>query len=501
MRVLFYARNTEQLGVEYIMSYLESKGHQVELLFDPGLDNNLYYRLDVLKFLNKWDKLIERAVNWKPDLVAFSAVTNIFPFALEFARRLKSCLDVPFVFGGIHATVLSDYVLQYDEIDYVIRGEGEYPLEELVSSLGNSEKISGINNLCYKKNGQIQINPLRSLIQNLDSLPFPKKDEFFRDRAFKNQLTLVTARGCFFKCTYCVNNYYQNRLYQVSSDARPKVRRRSVDNVIEEIKLCADKYPINNILIADEIFTIDKDWLRDFLKRFKQETENLTFSFCYHSSFINEEVVRMISQGGGRFAQGAIESADEELRKKVLKRFETNQDILKAIEMLRKYNIKISTSAIFGIPHETKESRWKTVEFIEKANVDMINTYLMYPFPGTEITEIALKDGYLSQENYKKTCQGFSSFHQYSLLDLPDGANAATMAKLLPFYIKGPKFLKPLIKRIMKSNMSGFAHFIYIATAPLFYSGWTRSWITNLFNMFFLSLSGKKQKSNRLPAG
>ncbi len=135
MRVLFYSRGVEELGVGYVMSYLEKKGHQVELIFDPGLDNNLYYRLDILKFLNKWDNLIRKAVDWKPDLVAFSTLTNIFPFALEFARRLKEHLNVPFIFGGIHPTLLSESVLQHDEIDYVIRGEGEYPLEELVTSL------------------------------------------------------------------------------------------------------------------------------------------------------------------------------------------------------------------------------------------------------------------------------------------------------------------------------------------------------------------------------
>lgn len=493
MRILFHARNVELLGVEYLMSYLENKGHQVELLFDPGLDNNLYYRVDILKFLNRWDKLVERAVNWKPDLVAFSAVTNIFPFSLEFARKLKKHLDRPFVFGGIHPTVLPEYVLQHDEIDYVIRGEGEYPLEELVSNMGISDKLNEIKNLCYKKNGQIQINPLRPLIQDLDNLPFPKKDEFFREKTFRTQLSVITARNCVFKCTYCVNNYYKNRLYKEYSGTAPFMRRRSVGNVIEEIKLFAGRYPIDKIVFCDEIFTTDKKWLRDFLERFRQETKNLTFAFCYHHRFIDEEMAKMISEGGGDFAQGAIESADSDLRKKVLKRFESNEDILRAMEMLRKYNIKTSTSAIFGIPHETAQSRWKTVDLVEKSNPDMINTFLMYPFPGTEIADIALKDGYLSKENWEKVCRGLSSYHQHSLLDLPDRANAETMAKLLPLYIKGPKFLKPLLKRMMKGNIPGIAHFIYIATVPLIYSGWTRGWINSLFNMFCLSLFGKKE--------
>jgi radical SAM superfamily enzyme YgiQ (UPF0313 family) len=495
MRVLFYVRGVEQLGVEYIMSYLEKKGHQVELLFDPGIDNNLYYRLDLLGFLNKWDKLIRQAVDWKPDLVAFSALTNIFPFALEFSRRLKRYVDVPFVFGGIHPTALPEYVLQHDEVNYVIRGEGEYALEELASKIENGTDIKAIKNLCYKENGKVQINPLRPLIDNLDELPPPKKDEFYRSGAFRTQLHVITGRGCLFRCTYCINNFYRNQLYKEFKGIMPYIRRRSPANVIEEIKLSANKYPIDHVFFCDDIFIIDKKWLYEFLERFKQETNKINFSFCYYHRFIDEDVAKRISEAGGSFAQGAIETADNDLRLNVLKRQETDEEILRAMAILRKYNIKTSTSAIFGIPHETPASRWKTVELIERSNPDMINTYLMYPFPGTEILEIALKGGYLSEEGLEKVRQGLSSYHQDSLLQNLDLANAATMAKLLPLYIKGPRFLKPLPKWMMKKDIPGFAHFIYVATVPLVYSGWAKRWVQNLLRMFYFNFFHKKIKN------
>jgi anaerobic magnesium-protoporphyrin IX monomethyl ester cyclase len=492
MRILFYSRGTEQLGVECLMAYLESKGHKTELIFDPGLDNNLYYRIDILKFLNKWNKLIQNAVDYAPDLVGFSALTNTFPFAIEFASRLKKRLDVPFVFGGIHPTILPEYVLQYSEVDYVIRGEGEYSLEELASRLQEGKSIKEIKNLCYRDDGKIRINPLRPLIHDLDGLPILMKDKFYRDGAFKTQLHINTARGCPFKCTYCVNNFYRNKLYSEFSGVVQPVRRLSPYKVIEEIKLFVGNYPIEEILFADEVFVLDKKWLFEFLDIYKQQIKNITFSFCYYSKFIDEELAKRISEAGGNFAQGAIETADKYLREIILKRHETDEDILRAMKILRKYNIKVSTSAIFGIPYETPESRWKTVELVKKSSPDMVNTFLMYPFPGTEIAEIALKGGYLSESGWEKVKLGISSYHQNSLLENLDLENAATMAKLLPIYINGPRFLKPVLRRMMKMRIPKLAHFIYISTAFFVYSGWTRKWIFDLLNRFYFSLSGKK---------
>lgn len=425
--------------------------------------------------------------------MAFSAVTNIFPYALEFAKRLKQKIDAPFVFGGVHASALPEYLLSHEEIDYVILGEGEHALEELAASIGKNEKPYGIRNLCYKKDNSFEINPVRPLIEDLDSLPFPEKDLFFRDKAFQNQLIMITSRGCLFKCSYCVNNFSQNKLYSNMPGKIPHLRRRSVDNVIEEIKQCTSRFPIDNIFITDEIFSINPGWLREFVEKYRKETAGLPFSFCYHPKSLTEETAALISSAGGYFAQGAIETANENLRRTVLKRFEKNEEIVRAAGILHKHNIKVSTSAIFGIPHETAATRWETIDLIEEISPDMVNSYIMYPFPGTEIADIALKDGFLSAENYDKICRGLSSYHQYSLLDLPDAGNAHTMAKLLPLYIKVPSFFKPLIKWMMKRSMPATAHFIYVVSVPFIYSGWTRSWIKNLMNLVLSGFSLKKR--------
>ena len=494
MRILFYSRGIESLGVEYLMAYLKKNGHKVELIFDPGLDNNLYYKIKILKYFNRWDKLIQKAVEWKPDIVAFSALTNSFPYTLEFLKLLKKYINVLFVFGGIHATALPEYVLENDEIDYVIRGEGELALSELVSCLEKNKSINNIKNLCYKENGNIKINLMRPLIKNLDILPFPYKESYYKARAFKTTLNIITSRGCPFKCTYCINNFYKKKLLKNISKGNIFLRRRSPENVIEEIKENLKKYPIEHILFNDDAFIISPKWVNKFLDLYIDEIKNISFSFCYHHKFINSDIAGKLSKAGATYANGAIETANDYLRKNILKRNETDEEILKAMNILQRNNIKVATSAIFGIPFETRESRWETVNLVEKSNTDMINTYLMYPFPGTEILEIARKNGYLTDKGYLKVKQGLSSYHQESLFENMDIENASTIAKLLPLYIKGPRFLKVVVRFFMKKNIPNIAHFIYIFTSPFLYSGWTKKWIGDLLRMFFYSIIFKNKK-------
>lgn len=484
MRVLFYCRGVEQLGIEYIMSYLEQNGHEVELIFDPGLENNLYYNFPWLKIFNNWKSLIQKAVEWKPDCVAFSVPTNIYPFALEFAKQLKKKINVPFVFGGYHPTILPEEILKHHEIDYVIRGEGEVALNELISSLQNKKPLTEILNLCYRDLEKIRVNPIRPLMEDLDSLPFPKKDNFYKYHAFKNQLSVITSRGCFFKCTYCINNFYKNKLYKETPISPSLIRRRSPGNIIQEIQFHVKKFPIKKIWFVDEVFISSKPWLFEFLDLYNTHIK-LPFSFSYHSRFIDEETVIKIAKAGGEWAEGGIETGDLYLRKKILHRTQTDEEILNAINLFKKHKIKVANCVIMGIPGETQESRWKTVHLLEKCSPDMLNTFIMYPFPGTEICDIAVKSENLNQQGIEKSKLGESSYHQRSLFNMPDIGNAETMTKLLPLYIRGPQLLKPFLKKLMKGSFPKFSHGIYLITAPFIYSGMTVDWMKDLIRILF----------------
>jgi anaerobic magnesium-protoporphyrin IX monomethyl ester cyclase len=260
VRILFFYRGAESFGIEYLSAVLTQAGHHTELIYDPGLDNNFYVSSSLLKRLNVPKKLVRKAKDFSPDLVAFSSITNLYPYVKDMARALKAELKVPTVIGGIHPTVLPELVLQEDCFDIVCRGEGEYALLELANRLERGEDIADIENLWVKDSqGVIRENEQRPLIQDLDALPFPDKALFYRNGAFWRNVSIMTGRGCPYHCTFCVNSFY----HQMNTRRGGMVRRRSVDNVIQELTLYKQKYRPQTVNFQDDTFSVEIDWLEE----------------------------------------------------------------------------------------------------------------------------------------------------------------------------------------------------------------------------------------------
>ena len=228
MKILFYYRGSTSLGIQYLSSMLKKGGHEVQLLFDPGVDDNLFIRWRALQKLNRYDKLLAKACKFPPDLVAFSVPSNLYPFVENMAALLKRELKVPAIAGGPHPTALPEYVLSNENIDMVCIGEGDYAMLELADKLENGRNVYSVPNIWFKKNGRIIKNTLRPLIENLDSLPYPDKELFYDYGAFEELIPVLAGRGCPFQCTFCFNHAYQ-RLYRGKGRY---VRMRSVDNLI-----------------------------------------------------------------------------------------------------------------------------------------------------------------------------------------------------------------------------------------------------------------------------
>ena len=161
---------------------------------------------------------------------------------------------MPIVFGGIHATSVPDRVLARDFADFVCRGEGEYPLLELVEALAAGAEDFPIPNIWYKKDGRIVANEARPLIADLDSLPLPDKELFYREAPYaRKEYNLQTLRGCLNGCAYC-HNGLERRLWQGKGEY---LRRRSVDNVMAELIAAKKRYDFVTLKIWDEVFPYD----------------------------------------------------------------------------------------------------------------------------------------------------------------------------------------------------------------------------------------------------
>ena len=467
MKVLFYYRGSEHFGVQALISYLESKGHEVELIFDPALGDNGYLDIPfVNNFLNKIvcnDKLvIEKVVRFNPDLVAFSAITNLYLPITRLAKKIKKVLDIPIVIGGIHPTSIPEEVIKDECYDALCIGEGEEPLEELLQRLEKKQSYTDVKNLWVRDaSGKIHKNNKRPIISSLDTLPTADKSLFEKYGALTSQLNIMTTRGCPFECTFCVNSF-RNSLYT----GEVYLRQRSVKNVIDGITELLKVHKFKSIRFHDDVFAFNVKWLRDFKDAYCKHI-NLPFHCYVTPSTAKEEILRLLREAGCTKISMGVQSGSEKIRTKLLHRKHTDEDIIAAAQRIKKYGMKLSAEYIFGFPEETPGDMWKSLDLNDKLDANYTPSFIFYPYPKTELAEYCLKKGYLTEENYKQVKQGQGSYHTTGWLTLPYIEDVYKFAKVLPVYTVTPKFLRPLLRKILKLKYSFIHKFLAIISIPM----------------------------------
>lgn len=450
MKVLFFYRNAEWLGIEYLSSVLKAAGHHTELIFDPGI-GDVEYKFNFLeRFFDHTERMIELAKDYNPDLIAFSCLTNLYPWVSKMCRLIKQKMDVPIIVGGMHPTMLPGFVISNPDIDMICIGEGEGAILELVSSLEDKKNNYSIKNIWFKKDGKIIRNPTRPLIKDLNTLPFPDKDLFRRYGCFSDRLYVMTGRGCPYHCTYCFNSPYRKLL---NTDGVPYVRRRSPSNVIDELEFFRNKYNIKEIFFYDDIFTIDEKWIAEFCQKYKKKI-HLPFKILVHPHTVRKEMMRDLAEAGCIYVDMGIETGSEELRYRLLKRNESNQDIVNAAKVLKEVGIKFCTLNIVGFPTETKEQMWQTYRLNETIRPDGTIVSIFYPFPKTELADFCIENNFITEEEYGKICNGESGYKEGSIIrGIPSG-EARRLQVLIPILTKIPHFLRPIFKRMPINNFT-----------------------------------------------
>ncbi|MFA5778939.1 MAG: radical SAM protein [Elusimicrobiota bacterium] len=412
MKIVFIYNGAESLGIEYISSLLKSKGHETFLLFDPSIFSGEVF-VNIKKLANLYsvdNTIVKTTLELKPDLIAFSSYTGNYRWCLGIAKAIKQISKIPIVFGGVHPTAVPEKVLSNDFIDFVIVGEGEFAMLDLVENLSQSEpkkELLNKQNICLKHENHIYINKPRPYIQDLDSLPFPDKNLFFNQEPFfrNNPYLVITSRGCPYNCTYCSNNMYR-KLY---CDDKQHVRRRSVDNVIQELSDSKKQWDIKHIHFMDDVFTLSEHWLGEFIEKYKSKI-NLPF-FCYTNPLsLTKEIAGFLKKGGCYLTGMGIQSGSERIRREIFHRFDTNDRIVKAVSYLKANKINIQADHILGAPSEDENDLKKGLELyrIIKPEILLVN-WLTY-YPKTEIVKTAIKSGDLSEHDIDKIEEGYIGY-------------------------------------------------------------------------------------------
>ncbi|MCG2712352.1 MAG: B12-binding domain-containing radical SAM protein [Candidatus Omnitrophica bacterium] len=382
MRVGFVYSEMETLGVEHLSSYLKEQGHQTTLFFDPQLFNDTVSRSNAFSRIFGYQKrLIRQIIEWKPEILAFSVLSTNYLWAKNLAQQIKCVMDIPIVWGGIHPTLSPESVIELDFVDFVVVGEGEQVLLELVENLGSEKRLQTTANLWSKKDEIIFRNAVRPLIDDLDSLPFPDKGMFYSTMPYLSRhYTIVTSRGCPHMCTFCCNHTLSN----LSGGKEKFLRRRSAENVIAELKQAQERYKIEDVFFDDSTFTYDKNWLKLFSQLYKKHINLRCFCWVYPAE-VDEETVRYLIDMNIQAVEMGVESLNPHVRKKWLRRPHSNKKIQNALALFKKNRIFVTVDNIVGLPEETINDLEHMADFYNRTRPEKIYIFELRPFPNTDM--------------------------------------------------------------------------------------------------------------------
>jgi radical SAM superfamily enzyme YgiQ (UPF0313 family) len=302
-------------------------------------------------------------------------------------------------------------------------GEGEYPMLELANSLERGKIDYSIQNLWFKKDGQIIQNPIRPLIEDLDSLPMPDKDLYYSASPhFRKSGLYITmaSRGCAYSCSYCCHSYLRD-LYEGKGKY---LRQRKVPSVINELSMRKDKYGIKFVVFLDNCFGHDKNWLKDFSNEYRAKI-GIEFGCIMHPAHVCPDSLKYLKSANCYAIDLGIQAWNDGIRKRILNRYVDAGVMERAITLIQREKINIMTDSIFGLPEQREDDIINSAFIYTNIRPKRIYFYMLRYYPNTGITRKAKENNWLTPKRYE---------------EIMDGINVA------PFAIGGDGVGKNLIK-------------------------------------------------------
>jgi len=422
MKVLFiYPSAESQLGFNYGVA------HMAAILKKAGHEVGFWQLCEEISPLPTEEQFVDRVGRERPDVLAFSVVTNQWPYTQRLAGWARGKFSVPFVVGGIHTLMSAEEVLGTGLFDYAFRGECEDAFLEFVERLDRGERVRSVPNLAYVEDGRVQVNPVGPLPE-LTRLPLKDYEcmDFQRMIDAKNGwVGLMASRGCPFACTYCFNHVmvdsYKKDL-KCSFKGLNYIRRFTVEQMIEEIKYLLSHYRnIRMFIFDDDLFTFDKAYVKAFCEAYKRVCD-IPFVVNAHVGFFDDECAADLASANCKIVKFGVESGSPEVRRTILNRHMSNDSIVEAMAMVQRHGMHSSVFIIIGFPHEGREDVFETVKLLGRAQPGRFRWTFFFPFPGTKSHQISLDGGYIDAEKMERlknftdeSCLEFGAEHNLLL--------------------------------------------------------------------------------------
>jgi len=429
------------INLGYIASVLRQEGHEVRMV-----DFNTTDRAKLPYFILKH----------KPALVGLTAMTSSIYNAGSIISEVKEINSkIITVLGGVHASALPLQTMEeIGDLDYLVFGEGERTVVELVRHLINKKDLRAVKGIVFRKNGKIIQNKPRELIENLDEIPFPARDLiplklYARQhvtRGFSRKeikvIEIITTRGCPNKCIFCAGHI--NYGY--------RVRFRSYDNIVKEIKECIEKYGATHFSIEDDTFSLNRDLVRKLCDFFKKN--NLTWNCNTRVNTVDDDLLRTMAKSGCKKIAFGVESGNPVILKKIKKGITVSQ-VIKAVRAVKKAGIRyVECDFIIGSHiDETVDDVSDSIKLIYKLMPDFLAISIMCPYPGTEIYKMMVDRQYLDKNPDWSKFSHFGDLKRYRrITHLTPEQMFELQRKILKEYYISPKYIISQLIQIRTLN-------------------------------------------------
>lgn len=374
------------LGIAYMAGVLQENNIDVEILDASAED---------MDFKDVEKELLKR----KPDLVALTVLTPTIGRALETAQVVKETLpDSIVVMGGYHPTFNFIETLEDENVDIIIRGEGEYIMLNLVQALENQSSLHDVKGIVFedKNSKEIVVNPEAPLIQDLDELPFPALNllpmKKYRLLDMDTHMTtMITTRGCPMQCSFCSSAAMHGK----------KIRERSVENIVDEIEYLKTNYDIDTIAFMDDTFTLKKRKVMAICDEILKRNIEIMWGCTSRVDTLDEKLLKKMKEAGCITIFIGVESADQQQLDNMCKNT-TIAKIENAFKIAHKLKIRTIASVALGMPGDTKEIMNKTVKFVHKLKPNYAIYSLATPYPGTRFYKEAFEKNLIKIKDWSK---------------------------------------------------------------------------------------------------
>ena len=396
---------------------------------------------------------------YDPGIVAISVISGQHILAGKISGYIKRHKPgIVVIWGGPHATVAPEDSLR-NGADYVCIGEGLEAFAGFLRAFLRNGDLSRLDNIWSLDNERIIRSRLAPLHETLDDLPFLdwtifEERDFLKPydgRVLRGGDHMVTW-GCPNRCSYCINEHYQN-IYK-NNNQKFIIRRYSVDRIIEELKYFKNNYKLQFLKFCDENFLLAPvEYLKYFASKYAKEIQ-IPFTTACHPKLVTEQKIELLKEAGCASLSIGIETGDEKYRKNVLNRTDSIEDIVRAFSLAKEAGIRTMSFNMLGLPFYNRDIYEKTIGLNRKAGAKYLTASFFYPFKGTKLRNIAIKNKNYSPEmdittvNLKVGTPALV-FKELSKDELKE------MFNVFALYVKLPEYYWKYIRRSEKSDAIG----------------------------------------------